>query len=94
MCRFAALLSIALLFLGAACSSPSPTENTAELTREVRCRMSAQRSCAAEGGEEIDEYTRNQCIANRAWDCIMDQTPADMRERYAPAPVSDSNTGN
>ena len=50
----------------------------AELTREVRCRMSAQRSCAAEGGEEIDEYTRNHCIANRAWDCIMDQTPRSV----------------
>ena len=54
--------------------------------------MSAQRYCAAQQGEESDEYTLNQCIGNRAWNCIMGQTPGEQRERYAPAPLIPPNS--
>ena len=88
MLRLAALSSVALLALASACSSPSPTANTAEQVHELQSRMSAQRYCAAQQGEESDEYALNQCIGKHAWDCIMGQTPAEQRERYAPAPVA------
>ncbi|MED5261557.1 MAG: hypothetical protein VX574_04085 [Myxococcota bacterium] len=88
MLGLGALCCVSLLVFTSACSSPSPTENTAEQVHELRCRMSAQRYCAAQQGEEGDEYALNQCIGKRAWDCIMGQTPAEQRERYAPAPVA------
>lgn len=92
MLRPAAFSSVVLIVLASACSSPSPTENTAEQVHELRCRMSAQRYCAAQQGEESDEYTLNQCIGNRAWNCIMGQTPGEQRERYAPAPLIPPNS--
>lgn len=94
MLRPAAFSSVVLIVLASACSSPSPTENTAEQVHELRCRMSAQRYCAAQQGEESDEYTLNQCIGKHAWDCIMGQTPAEQRGRYAPAPVAPPGPGD
>ena len=79
--------AILALLLAASCHSSSPTRNTAERTRELICREGAKRSCATQSAEDSDSYALHQCIAKRAWDCIMDQTPADMQERYAPEPV-------
>ena len=61
------------------------------MTREVRCREQARRFCQQTTSSETDEgYDRNKCIGDRAWNCIMGQTPAEMRERYAPpAPATD-----
>lgn len=83
----AGITAVALLLFAAACSGPSPTENTAERVRELQCRMTAQRYCSAQQGEESDEYALNQCIGKRAWDCIMGQTEAEQRKRYAPTPI-------
>lgn len=85
----AAFATAGLLLLG--CSNNSPTRNTAEMTREVRCREEARRYCEKTTSSEADAgYDRNKCIGDRAWNCIMGQTPADMRERYAPAaPAAD-----
>lgn len=88
MLGWAAFSVVGLLVLSWGCSSPSPTRNTAERVHELQCRMSAQRYCAAQQGEEVDQYALNQCIGKRAWDCIMGQTPAEQRERYAPEPVA------
>ena len=85
---WAASVGGVLLILSSGCSNPSPTRNTAERVHELQCRMSAQRYCAAQQGEEADQYALNECIGKRAWDCIMGQTPAEQRERYAPEPVA------
>lgn len=73
------------------CSNNSPTRNTAEMTREVRCREQARRYCEqVTSAEDNEGYDRNKCIGDRAWNCIMGQTPDEMRERYAPtAPTAD-----
>jgi hypothetical protein len=75
-------MAVAILL---ACSNNSPTRNTAEMTRELRCREEARGYCAETTTEENEGYERNKCIADRAWNCIMGQTRSDMSERYAPA---------